>query len=346
MKKLYYSLSFALLFVVILNSNAQAPYHKMIAANTTDWYIFQAQIPVKPAAGSAVNIINLEQGKYTAATNTVVLGNTYKKMTHVYYSPGMFHNMLVGFIREDSIARKVYFLENNSTTELTLYDFSLTQGAVTNLNFPNVTGDFPAGSYTVTTVDSTMTRVGYRKRLKFIGPSADTLVHIESIGSIIHPLYLMQSYYGYGQFSFLGSSTCSYPYGIGLACKESDNQKFFQSCTYDLALMSSCIYEYDSCNYYNSCSGIKESISNIQHRIMPNPATDMVNLEIDLDNETLINVDLYDVYGRKIKTLYIGKILNDNNSIALNISSFENGYYFLKIYNKDISINHPLVISR
>lgn len=79
---------------------------------------------------------------------------------------------------------------------------------------------------------------------------------------------------------------------------------------------------------------------------MPNPATDMVNLEIDLDNEALINVDLYDVYGRKIKTLYMGKILNDNKTISLNISSFENGYYFLKIYNKDFSINHPLVISK
>lgn len=346
MKKIYSSLSLALLFVVILNSNAQAPYHKMIAPNTTDWYIFQDYIPVKPAAGSAVNSIYLQEGKYSATTNTVVLGNTYKRMSHVYFSPGFPQNLLIGFIREDTIARKVYFLEKNTTSEVTLYDFSLTQGSVTNLNFPDSFGDFPAGSYTVTTADSTMTRVGYRKRLKLIGPSTDTLIHIESIGSIIHPLYLYQSYYGPGQFSFGWSSTCSYPYGLGLACKESDNQKFFQSCTYDLALMSSCIYEYDSCNYYNSCSGIKESISNIKHRIMPNPATDMVNLEIDLDNEALINVDLYDVYGRKIKTLYMGKILNDNKTISLNISSFENGYYFLKIYNKDFSINHPLVISK
>jgi len=346
MKKIYSLLFFAITLFYGLSSNAQAPYHKMIASSTTDWYIFQDYIPVKPTAGTAVNTVFLNQGLYSAAIDTFLLGETYKKVKHVYYSPGMPQNTLVGFIREDSAARKVFFVEKNTTSEITLYDFSLTLGAVINLNFPDNFGHFPAGSYTVAIADSVMTRVGYRKQLKLVGPSSDTLIHIESIGSIIHPLYIFQSDYGYGQFMFGGSSTCSYPYGIGLACKESNNQKFFQSCTYDLALMSGCIYEYDSCNYYNSCSGIQEITSKIQHRIVPNPATNQISLEIELDNEEMIQVDIFDISGRKLKTLYTGKLLGNHKAITMDVSSFENGYYFLKIYNNDFTINNPIIITR
>lgn len=345
MQKIYLPLLFSIIIFYNLAANAQTTYHKMVDLNVTDWYVFQDMIAVKPAGGSGVNAINLDQGKYTAMTDTFVSGNIYKKMIHVYSSPGFSQNILVGFIREDTVARKVLFLEQNTTTEVTLYDFSIIQGAVINLNFPNNFGQFPAGNYTVTTLDSVMTRVGYRKQLKLVGPTSDTLIQIESIGSIIHPLYLYKSDYGYGQFSF-GSSTCVYPYGLGLACKESNNQKFFQSCTYDLALMNNCIYEYDSCNYYNSCSGIQNRASEIQFRITPNPSTDQVNLEIELDNQEPMNVDIFDISGQKLKTLYTGRVLADNKTITMDVSDFENGFYFLKIYNKDFSLNNPIIIVR
>lgn len=346
MKKIYSYLLLAITLFYGLSSYAQAPYHKMIASNATDWYIFDAHLAVKPAGGTTVNYIYLQQGKYTAMDDTVILSSTYKKMKHVYSSPGFNSNQLIGCIREDSVARKVYFVEANTTSEVTLYDFSLTQGAVVNLNFPSNFGQFPSGSYNLVVVDSVMTRVGFRKQQKFVGFSGDTLVHIESIGSVIHPLYLFQSDYGYGQFMFGSFNPCSYQYGLGLACKESNNQKFFQSCTYELALMSGCIYEYDSCNYYNNCSGIQEIASRVQHRIVPNPATDQINMEIELDNEAFINVDLYDVFGRKIKTLFTGKVLSNNKAISMDVSTFENGYYFLKIYNKDFTINNPIIIAR
>ena len=345
MKKIYSSLFFAITLFYGLSSNAQAPYHKMIASNTTDWYIFDVHLAVKPAGGTATNSIYLQQGKYTAMTDTIILSNTYKKMKHVYSFPGFNSNQLMGCIREDSAARKVYFVEANTTSEVTLYDFSLTQGAVVNLNFPDNFGQFPAGSYTFTSVDSVMTRVGFRKQLKLIGASSDTLIHIESIGSIIHPLYLLQSDYSFGQFAF-GGGSCTYPYAFGLACKESNNQKYFQSCTYDLALMNGCIFKYDSCNYYNSCSGIQEIASKIQHRIVPNPATNQISLEIELDNEEMIQVDIFDISGRKLKTLYTGKVLGNHKAITMDVSSFENGYYFLKIYNNDFNINNPIIITR
>lgn len=345
MKKIY-SYLFLIILFYSLSSNAQTPYHKMIASNTTDWYIFQAFIPVKMANPHSTPSIYLMGGKYSAIGDTNLLSTDYKKVYHVYLTPGFPQNSLLGYIREDTIARKVYFLEKNATNEVTLYDFSLTQGSVTNLNFPNSFGDFPAGSYTVTTADSTMTRVGYRKRLKLVGPNSDTLTHIESIGSIIHPLYLFQSYYGPGQFSFSFSSTCSYPYDLGLACKESDNQKFFQSCTYDLAQMNNCIYKFDSCNYYTNCSSIKELTNVVGYKLVPNPTTDITNLEIELANEETITVDLYDIFGRKIETLFNSRVSSDKTSIHLNLSKYQNGYYFIKTYGKDINLNNPIIIAR
>lgn len=346
MKKTYSAFLLPLILLWGFAIHAQTPYHKMIASNYTDWYIFQDYIPVKPAGGSAVNTFNLSEGKYSATNDTFLLGNTYKKMAHLYFNPGVNQNNLIGFIREDTIARKVYFLEKNAPSEIVLYDFSITQGSIAVLNFPDNSGDFPAGSYAVTKVDSVLTRVGYRKQFKLVSPSSDTLIYIESIGSIIHPLYLYQSYYGPGMFSFGGSSTCSYPYGLGLACKYSNNEKYFQSCTYVLAEMNNCIYKYDSCNYYTSCSGIKENISRINLKVTPNPTSENINLEIESANEEVITIDLYDVSGRKLKTLFNGKTLPGKNTITMDLTDYQSGYYFMKITGKDYIENSPVIIAR
>lgn len=346
MKKTYSAFLLPLILLWGFTIHAQTPYHKMIASNYTDWYIFQDFIPVKLAGGSAVNTINLEQGKYSAMNDTTLFSNSYKKMYLVYNYPGSPANQHLGYIREDTMARKVYFLEKNATSEIVLYDFSLTQGAITALNFPDNSGDFPAGNYTVTKVDSVLTRVGYRKQFKLLSQSSDTLFYIESIGSIIHPLYLYQSYYGPGMFSFGGSSICSYPYGLGLACKYSNNEKYFQSCTYVLAEMNGCIYKYDSCNYYTSCSGIKENISIINLKVTPNPTSENINLEIESANEELITIDLYDVSGRKLKTLFNGKTLPGKNTVTMDLTNYQSGYYFVKIIGKDYTKNSPVIIAR
>jgi hypothetical protein len=328
------------------DAGAQSPYQKMLAANTTDWYIFQAYIPVKPA-GVNSSTIYLEQGKYSATTDTTLLGHTYKKMYHVYYTPGNNNNQHMGYIREDSLQRKVYFLERNSTTEVVIYDFSLVQGNVTLLNFPDNFGEFPMGSYTVTHVDTVLTRVGYRRQFKLKSTASDTLIYIESIGSVIHPLYLYQSFYGSGQFAWGGgSSPCSYPYALGLACKESDNEKYYQSCTYELAQMNGCIYKYDSCNYYNGCSAVKELEKEINCRLLPNPASQKVTVELETKTEDLITIDLFDVTGRNVKTVFKDKLPSGKNTIHITVNEYEGGYYFLKLYSNDLSISRPLIISR
>jgi hypothetical protein len=348
MKKIYSYLFFAIALFYNLRYNAQAPYHKMIASNTTDWYIFQAFIPVKMANPHSTPSIYLMGGKYSAIGDTNLLSTDYKKVYHVYLTPGFPQNSLLGYLREDTIAMKVYFLEKNTTNEKLLYDFSLTVGSTTILDFPSGSGTFQNTTYTVSSISPVLTKVGYRQQFKLTNAINvyDTLTYIESIGSIIHPLYLCQSYYGPGMFSFGGSSSCSYPYDLGLACKYSNNDKFFQSCTYQLAQMNNCIYKFDSCNYYTNCSGIKELTNVVGYKLVPNPTADITNLEIELANEETITVDLYDIFGRKIETLFNSRVSSDKTSIPLNLSKYQNGYYFIKTYGKDINLNNPIIIAR
>lgn len=346
MKRFYFYCTLAIALLLSISAKAQAPYKKMLAPNTTDWYIFQVFIPVKHVQVPNNASFMLNGGRYSAMGDTNILSNYYKKIYHEYYSPGNNQHWLLGYMREDTINRKIYFLDKMSTTEDLLYDFSLTVGSSTQLNFPGSFGSFPAGTYTVTHVDSVMTRVGFRKQMKLIGPGSDTLIHIESIGNVMHPLYL----YGYfsqgGMFYFNGNPTCDYKYELGLACKYSDNEKYYQSCTYTLAQSNNCIFKYDSCNYYTNCSSVKE-INNISnYMLVPNPATDVASLQIDLINDDLFTIEIYDVSGRKLNVLYHGKQNAGKASIALNLSKYGAGYYFIKIESISSSIYSPIIITR
>jgi hypothetical protein len=347
MKKIYFY--FTALMAVLMGSviQAQAPYHKMIGSNTSDWYIFLDFIPVKPAVPSSTISFNINSGKYSAYGDTIISTIGYKKMYEVYTnSPSFPSNYHLGFIREDTINRKIYFRDKNDTSDDLLYDFSLGLGGTIQLNYPYNSGSFTSGTYTVVVVDSVNTKVGFRKRQKLLTTGSDTLIHIESIGSIMHPLYLYGYFFQGGFFWGNPSDPCYYPYGIGLACKYSNDEKFFQSCTYTLAQSNPCIYKYDSCNYYTNCSSIKELSNVINYKLIPNPTADISNLEMDLINEEALSIELYDVSGRKLNLLYNGKQTSGKTSIPLHLSKYENGYYFIKVEGTKTNIFSPIIIAR
>ncbi len=347
MKKIY---SYFILPVITLFSLAlhaqTTPYHKLLAPGVTDWYIFEVFIPVKPGAVKTSTVSFYPSGgKYSAFTDTTVLGNDYKKMYWMYQTPGPANPQHIGYIREDTIARKVYFLDKEGTAEDLLYDFSLTLGATTQLDFPGNSGSFPAGMYTVTNVDSVMTRVGYRKRFELLSPSSDALIYIESIGCVMHPLYLY-SYFYQGGFFMGAGPTCHYDYDMGLACKESDNEKYYQSCTYTLAQMNGCIYKYDSCNYYSNCSNVKELDSFTEHRLIPNPASEKTTLELTMNKQMAATINLYNVSGQLVKEVYSDVLVKGKNTISIDLSSYKNGYFFLKVSGDEVLLRAPLIIAR
>jgi len=274
----------------------------------------------------------------------MVLGNNYKKFYHVYSFPSPGPGTHLGYIREDSVTRKVYFLDKTASSEDLLYDFSLNVGDTAYFAFPSPSGNFPMGYYKVKSIINVMTKVGLRKQwnLKRSTGSSDTLKYIESIGSIIHPVYMYSSYYGMGQFSW--TSPCTYPYDLGLACKYSDNVKFYQSCTYSVALSSGCFSKPDSCDYWNVCSGIKENSMIRDIFVFPNPATNEVVVNLALNQEAQPTLEILDITGRKVKIIPYEKLPPGENEIRIDLTDIASGSYFLNIRIKEQELKTPLII--
>ena len=155
---------------------------------------------------------------------------------------------------------------------------------------------------------------------------------------------MYDSNYWPGQF--LWAATCKYPYYLGLACKWSDNLKYFQSCTYTAALFNPCIFKLDSCNYWNTCSNVKENNIVRNLNISPNPSSYETILKIDLLSEINTTIEIYDISGRKVKTIINEKLLAGENSIKIDLTDFQNGYYFVRIKSKEFELNSPVIISR
>ncbi|HBN05970.1 MAG TPA: hypothetical protein DD434_09315 [Bacteroidales bacterium] len=75
--------------------------------------------------------------------------------------------------------------------------------------------------------------------------------------------------------------------------------------------------------------------------IYPNPASDIVNLEIKDVNIEILELNIYNILGVLVKTKTIS---NDINQI--NISDLNNGIYFLDLKSKDFTTKQKLIIKK
>ena len=143
------------------NANGQV-YHKFL--KKTDWYESQ-----NPGFGQPINYYFYHQ-----STDTVMGGIVYAKIL-VGYSNTSY------FVREDTLAQKVYIKRSVAALETLLYDFDMLVGD---------TFDFGNAKLVVRNIDSVNTLQGYRKRLLL----TDTIQHIyiqpiESIGDTQDPFF-------------------------------------------------------------------------------------------------------------------------------------------------------------
>lgn len=80
---------------------------------------------------------------------------------------------------------------------------------------------------------------------------------------------------------------------------------------------------------------IVNSIANIEYlndlRIFPNPVEDMANVSILLDRSADIDVNIFDVLGRPVQSVFSGKMSEGTNQISLDASQLISGNYFVKM---------------
>ncbi|MEN8121836.1 MAG: T9SS type A sorting domain-containing protein [Bacteroidota bacterium] len=74
-----------------------------------------------------------------------------------------------------------------------------------------------------------------------------------------------------------------------------------------------------------------EEISEISIKVFPNPVKDILNIQIQSKQNLEIRWELINQSGRVIKT---SNSFNNSNNYQINFSSFENGVYFIRTFNK------------
>jgi hypothetical protein len=82
--------------------------------------------------------------------------------------------------------------------------------------------------------------------------------------------------------------------------------------------------------------GVEELVMpNYSIFVYPSPAIfNEVTVEISPLKEGYFNLELYDVNGRKLKTLNPTFVKESKSKVVIDLSSFEKGYYFLKVENE------------
>lgn len=90
---------------------------------------------------------------------------------------------------------------------------------------------------------------------------------------------------------------------------------------------------------YDCHAGLKDIENENNISIYPNPASDIINLEIENSNNKNLTLDIYNILGKKLRT---EKISNNQNQI--NVGNLNNGTYILEIKtNESIKIKKLLI---
>ncbi len=82
-----------------------------------------------------------------------------------------------------------------------------------------------------------------------------------------------------------------------------------------------------------------------QTKIYPNPAYDMINIEFNLDQQSIIEISIFDLQGRMVKLLYKDGADRGKNVLSFNKGALSPGIYFIKIQsNNQIISNEKIVV--
>ena len=88
-----------------------------------------------------------------------------------------------------------------------------------------------------------------------------------------------------------------------------------------------------------------EAIPNHYLNLIPNPANDMLTLSFSLSKrEARLNITLYDLKGRVIKTLAEGGFRAGEHQLEVDVSDLASGVYMLSLLNSDKRLVEKLII--
>lgn len=286
--------------------------------------------------------------KYTFSldgSDTLYDGNVYKKINIVeHHLPGTIYDSLhpsvfFGGMRESG--KKIYIFQiwaSVDTTSQLIYDFNNTN--VGDTIFTNVLSGNPRlYGHIVMSTDSVSIGTNYHKRLLLqdTGSSFNTEYWIEGVGSS----------WGLPFATFWSITDNSYD----LTCYNTIEQAMYENTTPTYGFCSVPL-PVISCDSTSPCDTVTIDDStvtfvsdlaqkNMSFILYPNPAQDIVTLNVSNSNGKDLLLNIYDIQGTLVKHEIV-----EQSTQNINIRNLNNGIYIVAIKSEDLIEYKRLIIHR
>jgi hypothetical protein len=298
----------------------------------------QGYIPLVETNKTWSTLNNMPDFQFTYWTkfsdDTIINGTRYNKViiSDTIPSPAFSPNEnIVGFVREDTIFKRVYFM-NAIFQEGLIYDFGANIGDTIHIH--NKCFYFPGSPVSSYFEDSVIVDTIF---ITSVIPSyEDTFSHIinlfDNINRKVIVLKGTNNYYfdvwieGIGSiFGIMESRSSNNNYFPGrvLLCYSEDNFLIYYN------------PEFNSCVFHSL--NIKEHSMNF--KIYPNPMSDFFIIENSNHNGLNFHIEVFDIFGNLF--------LEDNlycNTSRINVKCLKSGVYFLRISTENSISSHKLLI--
>jgi hypothetical protein len=354
MKKLYALVVFASLS---LSAFSQA-YIPLIDSASNTWYFAWNVVPVRTAS-QAPNCSyplfpNSPSWTYSTIYDTTANGYLYKAIGVQYYGiPNL--DCVAGYLREDTAARQVYFMDNQFGVEELLYDFSMQPGDSITINFASP-GFYQNGIYILDSI-SPINLISGVHRLFFLHnslnpPQMGQLQWIEGVGNPGNLLYQKSANFGGGLFAGCGwppDMINRYSSDI-LTCFYQGTEKiYFDSCAHAVAFsqQGSQWFSYvDSCVYWNLGGSVEEINGLTSINAAPNPADNTTLVVAEATTNLEGEMCLRDISGRTVRKPVSLILIPGRNTIPIETGALEAGIYLIEFRTRNGVASARLAISR
>lgn len=345
MKKIYFAIS---LFLIAFYSNAQT-YYPMLDSSVNIWQYTTNYLPVRAEQPSvSSNCIYPTWFSFAMSeettTDSVINSFTYKRIEVSIDLNST--TCLFGFVREDTAARKVYFIDNAGNPEITLYDFSMQTGDTMTINFLG-NGYYASGLYQLDSITTINIHAGARRAFHLnnhASSNTHTLTWVESVGTLTETFYTV-----FLNTSSIGwYSNCSpSPHDCVqfMTCFDHVSKVYFDSCAWNEALANGCIFEQDTCNYWNICGLVNELNSLNDFSVYPNPSSGSMTISLMMNQKSNLNLIIHNMTGEQtIREIALGDIPDGKTEHQIDLSELPDGFYLAEIRSQEGSAFRKLLI--
>lgn len=345
MKKIYFILSFTLFAFF---SNAQT-YYPMLDSAVNIWNYTTNYIPVRleqPAVSSNCiypNWFSITMTEQTTS-DSVINSFSYKR---IEVSADLNSNTcLFGFVREDTAARKVYFIDNAGNPEILLYDFSMQIGDTMSINFIASNGYYAPGVYQLDSITTINIHAGARRAFHLNNHTSNThtLTWVESVGALTDAFYTVSMNTPSSGW-FWNCSPSPHDCIQFMTCFDHQSKVYYDSCAWNEALMNGCIFIQDTCNYWNICGLVNEISQLNDFSVYPNPSAGSMTISLVMNRKSNLNLIIHNMTGEQtIREIALGAIPDGKTERQIDLSELPDGFYLAEIRSAEGSAFRKLLI--